>query len=155
MVMGSNWHHNSWNNNNLPDMKKNDIIDKLQSLGITSSNVYPKTSFIQNGEVMIALYEREMLSDFYFYNMFDKKIYRWPFVGQKAISYLKDGYTGKYLIPLEECNIVWEDTPYIEKPDKPFKEMTLREYAAIHLKVPDSGIPWLDKLIEKVAKVTV
>lgn len=27
--------------------------------------------------------------------------------------------------------------------------MTLREYAAIKLKVPDSGTPWLDEMIEK------
>jgi hypothetical protein len=27
--------------------------------------------------------------------------------------------------------------------------MTLREYAAIHLRVPDSGSDWLDKMIEQ------
>jgi hypothetical protein len=27
--------------------------------------------------------------------------------------------------------------------------MSLRHYAAIHLKVPNSGIPWLDKMIVK------
>lgn len=28
-------------------------------------------------------------------------------------------------------------------------EMTLREYAAIHLKVPNSGTPWLDEMIRE------
>ncbi len=38
-------------------------------------------------------------------------------------------------------------------PDGPvYPDMSNREYAAIHLGVPDSGEPWLDKMIlEKVA----
>lgn len=30
--------------------------------------------------------------------------------------------------------------------------MTLRQYAAIHLSVPDSGLPWLDEMIRKHLK---
>ncbi len=30
--------------------------------------------------------------------------------------------------------------------------MTLRQYAAIHLRVPDSGIEWLDAMIRKARK---
>jgi len=30
--------------------------------------------------------------------------------------------------------------------------MTLRQYAAIHLKVPDSGTDWLDEMIKKSAQ---
>lgn len=30
--------------------------------------------------------------------------------------------------------------------------MTLRQYAAIHLKVPDSGTDWLDDMIKKSAQ---
>lgn len=33
------------------------------------------------------------------------------------------------------------------------EEMTLRVYAAIHLRVPDSGIEWLDKMIERSRKL--
>ena len=29
------------------------------------------------------------------------------------------------------------------------EKMSMRVYAAIHLRVPDSGIEWLDKMIEK------
>jgi hypothetical protein len=29
------------------------------------------------------------------------------------------------------------------------EEMSLRVYAAIHLRVPDSGLDWLDKMIRK------
>lgn len=28
-------------------------------------------------------------------------------------------------------------------------KMSLRAYAAVHLRVPDSGIDWLDKMIER------
>lgn len=30
-----------------------------------------------------------------------------------------------------------------------YSGMTLRQYAAIQLRVPDSGLAWLDKMIEK------
>ena len=31
--------------------------------------------------------------------------------------------------------------------------MTLRQYAAIHLKVPNSGMDWLDEMIEEANKL--
>ena len=31
-------------------------------------------------------------------------------------------------------------------------DMTLRQYAAIKLRVPDSGLPWLDEMIEKAQR---
>ncbi len=31
--------------------------------------------------------------------------------------------------------------------------MTLRQYAAIHLKVPDSGTDWLDDMIQQASKI--
>ncbi len=31
--------------------------------------------------------------------------------------------------------------------------MTLRQYAAIHLKVPNSGADWLDEMIEEANKI--
>ena len=31
--------------------------------------------------------------------------------------------------------------------------MTLRQYAAIHLKVPNSGTDWLDEMIEEANKI--
>jgi len=34
-------------------------------------------------------------------------------------------------------------------------KLTQREYAAIHLAVPDSGTVWLDEMIKKSAKYTV
>jgi 5,10-methylenetetrahydrofolate reductase len=30
--------------------------------------------------------------------------------------------------------------------------MTLRQYAAIHLKVPQSGLPWLDEMINEARR---
>lgn len=33
--------------------------------------------------------------------------------------------------------------------------MTLRQYAAIHLKVPDSGTDWLDDMIRKAQRIEV
>jgi len=135
-------------------MNKVDIQGKLQDMGIFTDNVYPKSTFISDDNVVVGLYPREMTSDFFFYNNYDKKIYRWKFTKDISI-YPVDERSGKSLVPLSDCIVMWEDIPFIEKPDKPFKEMTLREYACIHLKVPDSGLDWLNILIEKVANVTV
>lgn len=35
----------------------------------------------------------------------------------------------------------------------PQQGMTLRQYAAIHLKVPNSGTDWLDEMIEQANKI--
>jgi hypothetical protein len=43
--------------------------------------------------------------------------------------------------------------PHIDSGCGRFEEgMTLRQYAAIHLKVPDSGTDWLDEMIKKSAQ---
>ena len=36
---------------------------------------------------------------------------------------------------------------------EPQQGMTLRQYAAIHLKVPSSGTDWLDEMIEEANKL--
>jgi len=36
---------------------------------------------------------------------------------------------------------------------EPEKGMTLRQYAAIHLKVPNSGTDWLDEMIKQANKI--
>lgn len=129
---------------------KKEIIEKLISLGIQTVNAYPKSSFLHMGNAYVGLYEREMKSDFYFFNKFDDKIYVWK---QNLKKYNYDSTTEKYIIPMSECEVVWEDTPFVEKPDKPFKDMTLREYACIHLRIPDSGLHWLDSLIKQTSSL--
>ena len=130
-------------------MKKNDIIEKLQELGIKSGNAYPKSSFPYggyNGEIVVGLYEREMKDDFYFYNNYDKKLYVWR---KDGIEYDVDNASEKFMVPLSRCEVIWEDKPYVELPDKPYREMTMREYACIQMLIPESGLDWLDALIQK------
>lgn len=132
-------------------MNKNDIIDKLLEIGITSKNVYPKSSFIYNDEICVGLYEREMKEDFYFFNKYDNKIYQCPHVVNYKEAFDYDADTEKYMVPLSYCQVVWEDKPFVEKPDLPYRDMTLRQYACIHLRIPDSGLPWLDTLIKETS----
>lgn len=127
-------------------MDKVQLIEKLGELGIVTDNVHPKSSFPFGGKICIGLYEREMKDDFYFFNNYDKKIYKWV---DQEINYPIDKNTEKRMIPLDECQIIWEDKPYIELPDLSFREMTVRQYACIKLGVPESGLPWLDILIKK------
>lgn len=129
-------------------MNKEEIIKKLAEVGIESRNAYPKTSFIYDNEPSIALYEREMKDDFYFFNKFDKKLYKWK---RDTEKYEYDPDTEKFMIPLYKCQVVWEDKPFVEKADLSFKDMSLRHYACIHLRVPDSGLDWLDNLIKLTA----
>jgi len=131
-------------------MDKKEIIERLSQMGIITENCYPKTTFPKRGEIHVGLFKREMMDDFYFYNTFDKKIY--CFLKPSNIdNYEKDDFRGsiKFLIPLHECSVVWEDKEYVELIDIPYNEMTIRRYACIHLKVPESGVDWLDALIKK------
>ncbi len=131
-------------------MKKEEIIEKLKELGIETNNAYPKASFISSGAVCVGLYKREMNEDFYFFNKYDGKIYKWK-VSDKINVTDYDTVTEKYQIPLSSCSLIWEDKPYVEKPDAQFNTMTLRQYACIHLRVPDSGLNWLDNLIKQTS----
>lgn len=131
-------------------MDKLAIIEKLQGLGIHSENCYPKSSFPKGGDIMIGLFKREMKEDFYFFNTYDKKIYKLPQV--KDISkYEEDDFKGqiKMLVPLIDCLVIWEDKPFIEKEDIPFSQMTLRQYICIKYKIPDTGVEWVDTLIKE------
>lgn len=131
---------------------KQEIIEKLRELGINSENCYPKKSFLHGIIPVVGLYKTELSSDFYFYTTFDKTLYvfrKIPTVDglQKDIFMEKT----KYLVPLSNCEVVWTDKPLeeTELPDENFGKMSLRHYAAIHLKVPNSGILWLDEMIKE------
>lgn len=131
-------------------MDKQQLISYLKDMGITTENCSPKSSFVRDSQVVVGLYPREFIDIFYFFNKYDKKIYSYTKPDERSLlSYNVDTETGKYLVPLADCKIVWEDKPFEEKPDLPFKDITLRQYACIHLKVADTGIPWLDTLINK------
>jgi hypothetical protein len=52
--------------------------------------------------------------------------------------------------------MTWNQNPVFPSPPVPvvyeeneLDRMTMRSYAAIHLRVPDSGIDWLDRMIER------
>lgn len=130
-------------------MEKQQIIEKLKELGIISTNVFPKKSFLYEGLPVIGCYIRELKDDFYFFNSFDGTIYK---IAQR-ISFENDWsyekQTEKWLIPEKYWEKIWKDEPYVELVDSRYAEMTLRHYACIHLKVPESGLVWLDELIKK------
>lgn len=127
-------------------MTNDELKEKLRELGITTSNCYPKKSFIKNEMPVVGLYARELVEDFFFYNEYNKGIFKVP-SGKDNYDY--DSNTEKYLIPVKSCELIWEDKPYEELPDKGYREMTLREYACIMGGVPESGLPWLDEIIKK------
>lgn len=121
----------------------------MKELGIQTENCYPKTSFLFNSRPVVGLYEREMKDAFYFYNVFDEKIHGFKLT--EGEQYPQDPKTKKYIIPLDECPVVWEDKPFEELIDLPYKDMTLRQYACIQLRTPNSGLPWLDNLIKNTS----
>lgn len=133
-------------------MDKEQIIKKLQELGITTVNAYPKSTFPYDGDIVVALYKRELGDDFYFYNKFDKKIYHLPKLVDGVNEYPMDNRTNKFLVPLHKCKVVWEDKEYVELPDEHYNTMTLRQYACIHLRVPETNLPWLNELIKESSK---
>lgn len=126
---------------------KEEIISKLEELGIKSSNVFPKKSFLFEDVPSISCFKRELLSDFYFYNSYDRKLY--ILKKSELTDFQTDEFNGviKYIVPLSKCEEIWEDVPYVELEDVSFKDMTLRDYACIHLKIPKSNHGWLNELI--------
>lgn len=130
-------------------MTASEVANKIKELGYTSTNIYPKKTFLVEGEVVIGLYKRELEEDFFWFNTRDEILYKVP-KPPNLEAFKQDPRTDKYLIPLEYCEAIWEDKPYEELPDAPYKDMTLRQYACIQMRVPASGLPWLDELIKQV-----
>ena len=58
--------------------------------------------------------------------------------------------TGGPAFPLPNHTKRWND---LEKRYEQDEGMTLRQYAAIKLKVPDSGTDWLDEMIVKANEI--
>jgi hypothetical protein len=96
----------------------------------------------------VGFFRNELVDDFYFFNPFTKKIYKLPKIADIS-SLQKNEHEGKikYLVKLDNTIPIWEDKEVVALPDKPYRDMTLREYACIHLKIADSGNTWLDVLI--------
>ena len=44
------------------------------------------------------------------------------------------------------------DGNWVKEPIPALQGMSQRAYAAIHLRVPDSGLPWLDDMIERARR---
>jgi hypothetical protein len=133
-------------------MEKEEAQKKLKELGIETENYYPKKTFMWNDVPSIGVFKRELTEDFYFYNDFNNRLYKIPLMEKEVIDTLEvDKYNGrtKLIVPLTEAKVIWEDKPFVELPDIPFSGMTLRHYACIHLKRPESGLAWLDKLIQE------
>lgn len=127
-------------------MDKKEVIDKLKSLGIDTTNVYNKKTFLDQNIVVVSMFESELREDFYFWNERDNKIYKLP-GSQNKQSFTFEVSSNRYFVPFSLFLVVWEDKPYRELPDKPFSNITVREYACIHLGIPNSGNEWLDNLI--------
>ena len=133
------------------------IGEKLKELGILSENYYPKKTFLHNGMVVVACYERELKEDFYFYSEFEKTLFRIPAetVATELKKLYKDMDSNKYFIPRDLWADVLKDEEYVELPDTSFREITIRQYACIHLGVPNSGLDWLDILIKESKRVDI
>ncbi len=124
----------------------------MKTLGITTENCYPKTSFVKNDNIYIGCYGRELKDDFYFYNTYDKKVYLIKKgTDIELASWEREMFNNKekILVPLKVAKIIWEDKPYETLPDDKFTTMTLRDYACIHLGVAETDKPWLNALITK------
>jgi hypothetical protein len=132
-------------------MTKQDIIDKLKELGIKSTNCYPKNTFKKGEGVYVGMFKGELEDDFYFYSAFAKTLYHLP-KQENLEDYETEEFQGKlkYLIPLDKAQSVWnKEEVYEELMDENISKLTTRQFACILLKIPESGLPWLDALIRK------
>lgn len=131
-------------------MSKEEILDKLKELGIITTNAFSKNSFLKHGDIYVGLFKREMAEDFYFYNSFQNKIFKFPKTDDTE-QFEKEKHMGsmKYLVPLYKCEVIWEDREFVELPDDKYINMSLRQYACIQMRHPNSGVEWLDVLIKE------
>lgn len=130
-------------------MTQEELGAKLKALGINTKNYYPKKSFLRNGEPCVGLFERELKEDFYFHNNFDDKIYQLSATSPTDLEEEEHEGRTKYIVPLSRCSELQAAEEYVTLEDEQYGNMTLRDYACIHLKVPETDKTWLNTLIKK------
>lgn len=151
----------------------------LNELGVAEAVFIPKMAYIPYGktEKHIAFFQSEISKGQDVFVEFcskdndpefeDRGLYRWKFNAHFEAEYEKtepNPQTGhcRYLIPIAELVKVKEYVQATETPqtilefqitdpdqDLPMDQMTMRDYAAIHMRKPISMKPWLNELITK------
>ena len=149
----------------------------LDALGIPDAYFVGKVHFKPHGklELFISFFVSELNRGEDLYVEFsskhnisedpDRKLRKWKFNPHFAEEYERVDATApgsvRYLIPIEELVIM--ELPELEKriqtkmafdvaipnDDAPMSEMTILDYAAIHLKKPVSKKEWLNKIVKK------
>lgn len=94
-------------------------------------------------------------------NLTNRQLWRMEYNPEFETEYQEESkvYPKMYNIPIEEFTLVdyksvspEQITTSKDDEDAPFKEMTIRDYLAIHKEIPVSNKPWLNALIEKHLK---
>jgi hypothetical protein len=147
----------------------------LDALGLSDATFIPKLAYVPHGktERFNALFLSEISKGVDLYIEFadsnnlpqfeDRALYRWKFNPHFEEEYEKtepSSTTGqvRYLVPIAELTKV--ELPEHSQPEIPFdltdpeqdlpmNQMTMRDYAAIHMRKPVSRKPWLNELITK------
>ena len=148
--------------------------ETLNSLGVPNAVFIPKMAYKPHGktEKHIGFFPSEIKGEDIYVEFTSKelepedperKLYKWRFNPHYDAEYDRTEVTEqmpqfRYLIPVEELLIIPPvkrsrkpavfDLPEADK-DLPMDQMTLRDYAAIHLKKAVSFKPWLNEIISK------
>jgi hypothetical protein len=144
----------------------------LESVGASNSYFVPKMAYRPYGktDLHIGFFASEISKGEDVYVEFtsrdlvpedpERRLYKWRFNPhfeeeyEKTESHPTTGHS-RYLIPVEELIIVTPkqekdlDFTQIPNPDEdlPMDQMTIRDYAAIHMKIPVSHKTWLNNII--------
>lgn len=149
----------------------------LDSIGASTAVFVPKMAYRPYGktELHIAFFASEINKGEDVYVEFtskdwvpedpERRLYKWRFNPHFEEEYDKTEphqTTGhyRYLVPVEELILITPkqepakasadlDLTTIPNPDEdlPMDQMTIRDYAAIHMKIPVSHKPWLNNII--------
>lgn len=149
-------------NKRLEDKEISEIL--LDKCNINSTNCRFKSTFYSKelNKVCISLFAKEFKEDFYcqlvtktipadevltlYIIRQDEENYNRAYETFKSEKFGTD--YKKYCIPIDELEIIYKD--FVLGEDNSFKDMSMRDYACIHLKTAQSNKEWLNNLINNI-----
>lgn len=138
--------------------------ESFKILGLTNPYFYPKPVIRKGGEEpFVNMFPTEMADqngiftevvDFYLNPEATRKLLRYRYNAHFKEEYelMTTPIGEQYKVPfaeLEEVKIARPKTPIVAVEEINVDQLTARDWACIHLRVPESGKDWLNEIIKK------
>jgi hypothetical protein len=129
-------------------MEKERALLRLKELGINTQNFFDKRTYLREGAVHVGIFPVEAGREDHFYFTVNNENEIYSISRDEIQKCPKEEHLGKekYQVLLSKADCIYRESAE-EFMDENVKNMTIRDYCAIHWQKPVSSKDWLNALI--------